>query len=534
MGMEQNSQILSLRQYFGWIGPMVVFLLVVCGRLFYAASFAGETIIILVIGTTFGILTLAAIPIHFLNHRRMIGFVIIFTTMIFITIFLFWLTSIAMAFYLMLAVSLYTETWSVRCCLILWRSRRSSRAPISMETNSLNNHPIFPTLTHSQKKAILILGSFIGTAACFLTVPLYAFPRDQEFLISDIQAQSYDLVLYYPDAHRINITVCAIAQKYNVTLSFPITESQFSPNHKDYNAYVNAVRLCNQYGVSVEMWPLFDWNNGSYPSFSEVDRVPGLYNTFHTWTVIHGLTVQYLLWDIEAGGEYDPCSKEYSWTENFGPFGYVGHAQYCQRTSAEAWDHAVNVWGEVNRQATLDGHLVRATTHWQIVYDIFDDDDNLQRNWRLPVWAAGSYQYVSTMSYRGCDGPGDGPSAMIYEGIRAAANKNPGNVAVCLGCINYEPYPDIPSVIADVHLSLAAGATSIRLFQGLSWVDGTGEKAGEPDNLKWTNPPHNIDGLDALLEACRKGGVVTYHPDSRLKYEIFLNLLMDVFSDFVL
>jgi hypothetical protein len=109
----------------------------------------------------------------------------------------------------------------------------------------------------------------------------------------------------------------------------------------------------------------------------------------------------------------------------------------------------------------------------------------------------------------------------------------PGKTAVCLGCINYEPYPDVQSVVDDVHLAIAAGADSVRLFQGCSWVFGTGEAPGVPDGVGWTNPPQGLSGLDALLAACRQGGSVTYRPEQSDRNEMIVSILLDVFQDFV-
>jgi hypothetical protein len=422
----------------------------------------------------------------------------------------------------MLVITGYTESWNVTIILNM------------IQTIAKREAFCRPRLSFPRQKAIATAAALACIVACPLLVarPWYASFDPVQFTITDAQAMDYDLVLYYPDPQWINASVCQIAADHNVTLSFNVVQPDFAAAEPRSTIIANAVRVCNAYNVSVEVWPLFAWDNGSYPSLSDADRIPGLYADFRAWAVRENINISYIMWDMEAGGEVDTCTNP-AWVDNLGIFGYTGRSVYCLATARDSWNAAVAIIKSVHQQAKTDGYIVRATTHAGMVYDMFDGDDSIQRNWRLPVWTTGEYEYVSQMLYRGCDGPGNRSSAFIYEGVRASALAVPGKTAVCLGCINYEPYPDIPSVVADVHLALAAGADSVRLFQGCSWVFGTGEAPGVPDGVAWTNPPHYLSGLDALLAACRQGGNVTYYPEQNDRNEMIVSILLDVFQDFV-
>jgi hypothetical protein len=153
----------------------------------------------------------------------------------------------------------------------------------------------------------------------------------------------------------------------------------------------------------------------------------------------------------------------------------------------------------------------------------------------IPAWdSKEAYEYISMMSYRGCEWGGDpGSSTWIYEHVKASAKTQTGKIAICLGCINYNPYPTIASVVNDVHLALSAGAHSVRLFQGASWIYGV-----SPDPIKnvWGNIAHGLnntetEGLLQLLKACRQGGNVAYTPGIEIDVNIFFNILIDIILD---
>lgn len=385
-----------------------------------------------------------------------------------------------------------------------------------------------------RRLATLLLLGVAGT--CLVTGPLLvarvATPGPtRSFTITPARAASYDLVVYFPRVTAVNETVCEIFASANATLSFPLSEDKFQAGDPAGEAAAQAVQQLNAHGIPVEIWPLFERDEGHYPSIAEIDRWDDLYAHFHDWTVRHGLTVEYLLWDIETEGEGIDKTEFEAWPF---PLDEIGKHAADARRIAEmepTWTEALQTVRALGQQARADGHAMRTTTH-TIIWDLFDGDADLQKQAGLPVWAAGdAFEYVSMMAYRGCEWGGTpANSAMIYDVVRASALTQPGTIAVCLGCINYTPYPTIAPVVADVHLALAAGADSIRLFQANSWIDGVGTWEGS-GGMVYGGGAHGIEGFRALLAACREGGTTTYQPTSRDQLTAFGSVLLDVLWD---
>ena len=499
-----------------WLGPLGGFLIIIFTRALYAARFAD--------GVMLGVVGIVLLAIALVRYRFMQLVMVIIMAVLSAGVVLFWIGSLARAFYLMLGIAAYTDVWNGVVIVDILRSARRHE-DFWRTGKALPRGKTIAT--------IIALGSIV---ACpfLVAVPWYAMPGPTHFTISDQQAKAYDLVLYYPAPEWINDSVCQIAHDANATLSFNVHESSFYNNSLDYANITKAVKACNNHNVPVEVWPLLDIGYG-YISYGYTGRLHQLYEAFHDWTVREHISVKYLLWDIEGAPGNDSCPQAPAWEKDLGIFGYTGHSQYCKVVQQSSWAQAVTDLHDVNQQANADGFTVRATTIPDLIWDMFDGDDTLQENWGLPAWDGGGYQYVSMMVYRGCDGPGNNSNTFIYDCVRASAMAAfPGRAAACLGCINYEPYPDVASVVTDVHLALAAGAWSVRLFQGCSWVFGTGETTGNPDDKAWTNPPHYLSGLNQLLQACRQGGNVTYYPRQAMKLAAFTSILLDVFGDFTI
>jgi hypothetical protein len=155
--------------------------------------------------------------------------------------------------------------------------------------------------------------------------------------------------------------------------------------------------------------------------------------------------------------------------------------------------------------------------------DILTGSNNEQKYDGMPSFDIRSdYDYISMMIYRGCEWGGNTTPEYVYTGVKAlkATQVPGGDVGVCLGCINYLPYPTIASVQNDVRLALAAGATSVRLFQGQSWTDGG------------VFPGYGFGGLRDLLLAVRQGGSAQYVSNSSYEVGSALNIIQDVFYDF--
>src|SRR5271157_104975 len=503
-----------------WLGPLGGFLIFVFARALYAARFADSVVLGMFSGVMLGVVGIVLLAIALVRYRLMQLVMIAITAVLSVGIVLFWIGSLARAFYLMLGIAAYTDFWNGVVIVDMTRSARRHE-------DFWRTERVFPR--GKTIATIIALGS-LATCPFLVAVPWYAMPSPEHFTITNQQAKTYDLVLYYPEPQYINDTLCQIARAYNVTLSFNAVESSFYPNSSNYITITNAVKACNVNGVSVEVWPLFD--NG-YINYGGASHLHRLYEAFHNWTIQEHISVKYLLWDIEGSPGNGTCQQSPAWENNLGIFGYTGHSQFCRVTMQSNWSQAVADFHDVNQQANADGFTVRATTGSDMIWDTFVGVDTLQNNWGLPAWDAGGYQYVSMMLYRGCDGPGNNSNTFIYDCVRASAMAAfPGRAAACLGCINYEPYPDISSVVNDVHLTLAAGAWSVRLFQGCSWVFGTGGAPGHVNDNGYMNPPHHLSGLIQLFQACRQGGNVTYYPSQSMKLTAFTSILEDIFSEF--
>jgi hypothetical protein len=383
-------------------------------------------------------------------------------------------------------------------------------------------------------KLLFILFCVSGIVCPVLIVNLSNPGDTQTFQITDQQAQSYDLVVYFPDYTKVDTQICSIFQEVNATLSFPMSEDQFSPSDNRSILAANAVALLNTYNVKVEIWPLFEREYGSYPSISEMGRWEILYFKFHNWTVFHNLTVDYVLWDIESGGEGANKDEFNSWVEPYKSCGRFGAGLELVHNISQIWNNALETINTLGVQAKIDGHIMRTTTH-TIIWDLFDGDSDIQKHDGLPVWdATASFEYISMMAYLGCEWGGNpGTSDSIYEVVRASKLTQPGTIAVCLGCINYTPYPTITPVVNDVLLSIAAGCDSVRLFQANSWINGVGTWEGRSGIVNG-GIAHGVDGVSGLrqlLLACRKGGSVSYVPTKNMRNHIFNMVALDVLLD---
>ncbi|NMC03695.1 MAG: hypothetical protein GYA24_00715 [Candidatus Lokiarchaeota archaeon] len=355
------------------------------------------------------------------------------------------------------------------------------------------------------------------------------------FEISNAQAQGYQLFVYFPDYAAINTTTCDIFDEVNATLSFPLTEHCFEEGNSAGELAANRTALLNSRGIKVEVWPLFEWSEGSYPSISEIDRWPVLYEKFHNWTVRNGITVDYMMWDIESGGEGVSNDDIKDWVQPFKVIAEHGRNSLRIKQIDTIWRGALATIRALGERCRADGHLMGTTTH-TIIEDLYDGDADLQKLSGLPVWDAGdAFDFISMMVYRGCEWGGTPATRdYVYDYVRmnALVNNHPGGVVpVCLGCINFTPYPNITSVVDDVRLSLAAGGNMIRLFQANSWIDGVGTWQTGSGNWVHGGPAHGISGLRDLLLACRQGGSVSYEPTAARRQSMLSSIAYDVLFD---
>nr|MDO8087872.1 hypothetical protein [Candidatus Sigynarchaeum springense] len=382
---------------------------------------------------------------------------------------------------------------------------------------------------------LLVFAGLYGSMGFLVAAPQNADMAPETFTITALQAENYDLFVYFPDYSVINDTICDIFDEANATLSFPLTEDRFAVGDANGDLAANKTALLNARGIKVEVWPLFEWDEGSYPSISEIDRWPILYEKFHNWTVRNAITVDYMMWDIEAGGEEANNDDIKDWIQPFRALAEHGRNALRVKQMDEIWPGALATIRALGDQCRVDGHLMCTTTH-TIIEDVFDGDSDGQKLLGLPVWdAADAFDFISMMIYRGCEWggvPATTDYVFDYARMNALINNRPGDiVAVCLGCINYTPYPDIPSVVNDVHLSLAAGANMVRLFQANSWINGVGTWQNSYGNWIYGGPAHGVSGLRDLLLACRQGGSVVYQPTASRRQALLTSIAYDVLFD---
>jgi len=385
--------------------------------------------------------------------------------------------------------------------------------------------------------AILILiclfGISGGTMGSFLVKP----EESHSFTISGERVENYDLVVYFPNYKEIDAQIINIFQEANATLSFPLYDADFGVDDENGEIAAEKVRLLNDNHVAVEIWPLFNYDEGFYPSLSEIDRWDYLYERFHNWTVRNDLVVDYLLWDIEVAGEFQNLPDFENWSQPFRSIGQVANNALKLKQSEMIWEDALDEILGISKKSIQDGHLMRTTTH-TIIWDVFDGDADIQKKSALPVWdAANAYSYISMMAYRGCEWGGTpAPPPLVYESVRASSISQDPPIAICLGCINYTPYPSIEDVVDDVYLALAAGANSIRLFQANSWIDGVGEWEGS-GGMVYGGIAHGVDnmttgGLRQLLLECRSPGEVRYSPGGSTRKSALYSIVEDISLDF--
>ncbi|MEX2684294.1 MAG: hypothetical protein Q6373_022170 [Candidatus Sigynarchaeota archaeon] len=382
---------------------------------------------------------------------------------------------------------------------------------------------------------LLLFAGLYGSLGFLMAAPQSANMTPQAFTITAPQAQDYDLFVYFPDYDRINETICDIFDEVNATLSFPLTENRFAVGDASGELAANKIALLNARGIKVEIWPLFEWNEGSYPSISEIDRWPTLYEKFQNWTVRNGITVDYMMWDIESGGEGINSDDIKDWPQPFEMLAEHGRNALRVKQMGEVWPGALATIRALGNRCRADGHLMCTTTH-TIIEDVFDGDSDGQKLMGLPVWdVTDAFDFISMMVYRGCEWggtPATSDYVFDYTRMNALVNNQPGDtIAVCLGCINYTPYPNITSVVNDVHLALAAGANMVRLFQANSWIDGVGTFQTGNGNWVYGGPAHGVSGLRDLLLACRQGGSVMYQPTASRRQSLLASIAYDVLFD---
>lgn len=513
-------------RFLTWFGPFFILLLYVSLRLTIASLYLGRSMTLFCIGINFAVIFFIYL-LRFIN-KFIIGqiFSCVLVYIAFFSMFIiFWISNFR-GFIIPFVIIVYMTGYSgiiMRDIIRNFRMNKSSRQ------NKV------PRQKFKEIKELISITFIIAIGSIFLLSPYYYPYPNQTFTITSQQSQEYELVLYYPIKTDINEEFCLCMLDAGVnTVSFPMYEHEFQDGTQEELNAVYAIRNLTNFGIKSEVWPLFNYDEGHYPSISEIDRFSHLYDVFQDWIERNSLTVDYILWDIESEGEGVDMTPYENWIEPFQSLAYAGSLGKRMANLSLIWNDANQAIIDLAHQAQLDGHLVRTTTH-TIIWDEFDGDGDLQMFSGIPAWdSKEAYEYISMMSYRGCEWGGDpSSSTWIYEHVKSSAKTQSGKIAICLGCINYNPYPNITSVVNDVHLALSAGVNSIRLFQGASWVYGV-----SPDPIKnvWGNIAHGLnstenEGLLQLLKACRQPGQVTYYPSIDIDLIIFSNILIDILLD---
>ncbi len=510
--------------FLAWLAPFGAVVVYFSARLLAATSYMGGIVSSMAIGTVFGLATLFVFIFLLLLHPagRFVASVLLGVLAILpIPVVA---SSGFTSFVFLFIIGIYTLGWAIFNAIDVVMSWKRSRKLISgLQKGS----------KHAIASALMVSGFLFTCVACVLS-PGYVPMQSIDYEITDGQADSYELVLYWPAKDQVNDSFCALLQAANVTTnSFSMLQDEFENGTIAEMLATNATRAANARGLKVEIWPLFNAGEGHYPSISEIDRFPELYEAFHNWTLRNNITVDYILWDIESEGEGTNASAFINWIEPFKTLATYGAMGRYISSLRPGWVLANEAIRNLAARSRTDGHIARATTS-PIIWDVFDGDGQLQMLSGIPAWdSSDAYEYISMMSYRGCGWGGNTSASWIYEHVRASRLTQPGKVAICLGCLNYNPYGKIASVVNDVRLALAAGANAVRLFQGWSWVAGV---SPNPDQGVLGNPANGYNGttgLLQLLQACRSGGTVTYKPEAAIYIDIFVNILVDVAMDLV-
>lgn len=512
------------RKFLIWFLPIIILAFIVSIQFLIPALYLGG--IALAYAFMFPLLVAFIVLIVYIVALHPIGQILVSSILILISlsILLMFVYSGFTAFFSLVIIFTYAAAFSVYAIYDALSNAKKMREESKIY------------MKNRYEKILVTFLILIPVILSFGLSSLYYLPPAREITINDAQAETYELVLYYPTKPDIDEEFCEVMQATNVNcVSFQMSEYEFEAGSIYERQAAYAVRNLTNYNIKVEIWPLFNVGEGHYPSISEIDRFDDLYSAFHDWLVRNSLNVDYLMWDIETEGEYANVSIYENWTEPFKTLAGVG-------AQGKRFNRIESIWSEANQaiinlaeQANDDGIEVRTTTH-TIIWDVLDGDSDIQQQNGIPAWASkDAYEYISMMAYRGCEWGGfpTDPS-YIYKTVKTSADTQDPPIAICLGCINYNPYPNIQSVVSDVHLALGAGADSVRLFQGASWVYGVAENE-EKD--VWGNIAHGLNntetqGLLQLLQACRQGGTFTYEPTIWMEHSAIGSVILDILYNF--
>ncbi len=363
-----------------------------------------------------------------------------------------------------------------------------------------------------------ILALFAGPGTLLMTTP-YWNCQTLEFTVTPEQAQQTDLVMYYTSGFATHHYVVDIARDFNVTLTLVWDPSYYYNSTAGTPGYdmVEFIEYANNLSVPVEMF-------GIYNRFHWEDLLAGplneeVWSHFKSWLATNNISVQYVLWDIEDSSR----PSEVSSLEAFFPFLEVrGLAQRIRELPVvrEQFEKLV-------ADAAAMGAKTRITTYGP--GDAFDGDADMTLLGGFASYDLadlienGSIEYVSTMAYT--NHWGDIPPAQlsgfesVYRNARQLRHLMLDAVGLDIGNINGAGMNTTGPVVEQVNLAIAAGATSVRLFNGASWVNGW--------DYVWDGPEWGESGTRALFTAIRQGGTARFTENAGLNAGDFQNVFLD-------
>lgn len=371
----------------------------------------------------------------------------------------------------------------------------------------------FPRREVRRLAAVVVVTGLLGVHGTFLFAAPYWNLGLQEFEVSDQQAQDADIVLYYacgtPAEYSTRHDLIDVARDYNVTLSLAWHVQYYNDTTPGTLGYemANFTRAANAKGVKIEYFPCFHFNweyilDGGYFEAAGLTLDWHEYWTlFKNWTAREGISVDYVLWDMEGGSSPSSTAGMEGWEWYLPTSRIIGLEQRKRElplvraeferilgeTAAMGAKTRITTWSPSD---ALDGDHDLLLLLGQFAY-VFDD-----------LIQSGAIEYVSTMAYTNGWGdvhPDDAFGRQgVYESARQLRSLHPDEVGVCIGNINGNGLNTIEQVVNEYYLAIAGGATSVRLFNGASWVNGW--------NYTVVGPEWGANGTRALFDACRAGG----------------------------
>ena len=401
------------------------------------------------------------------------------------------------------------------------------------ESNNQIRSPRFKRPDRRQIKGAAILVCILASGILLHQTWQFDDRTELEFTISKDTMAEKELVLYwvrqtmedpqaFVDVLRDTNTVLSLQGNPDL-----FTEIDEENENKSVDA-ANLIRLCNEADVKVEVWPVRGESLDCDCSMSSVDCMPTMYQYFKSWITKYNITVDYYAFDIEnyvalsdfdtsAIGQHVSVETPEYWTLKY--IYDISNQQAHLRANRSDWDEKIKKQQALVDLIIADGIIPRGTIQ-PAVWDNLDGDYNDYKKNNMQSYEIEGYEYLSAMYYRSCEWGNDDSTYIVYQSTRIMDSTTPyEKTAVCIGCINYCAYETDAEVANDVWMSVGAGADSVRLFLGDSWVYSAPTEAEGLTNLR------------SMLELCRAGGTGYTEYSAQWESEIMNTILLDVLGD---